>query len=69
MIEKEFEHLMKPAKSRAEAYERLSEIVEALRQRCPWDKVQTRQSLRPCMIETPSGWNSVTSCSRSFFKA
>ena len=50
-MKKEFEHLMEHAQTRAEAYERLSEIVEILRQECPWDKVQTRESLRPCMIE------------------
>lgn len=42
---------MTPAESRAEAYERLSAVVEVLRQHCPWDRVQTRESLRPCMIE------------------
>ncbi len=50
-MKKEFEHLMTPAATRAEAYERLSEIVEVLRVHCPWDRVQTRESLRPDMIE------------------
>jgi tetrapyrrole methylase family protein/MazG family protein len=51
MERKEFEHLMTPAATRAEAYERLSEVVEILRVHCPWDRVQTRESLRPGMIE------------------
>ncbi len=42
---------MTEAETGEEAYERLSEIVGILRSECPWDRVQTRESLRPCMIE------------------
>jgi tetrapyrrole methylase family protein/MazG family protein len=31
--------------------EELIKIMEALRQRCPWDRVQTRQSLKPFLVE------------------
>jgi tetrapyrrole methylase family protein/MazG family protein len=48
---KEYEHLMQPGRTRGEAYERLSEIIEVLRVKCPWDRVQTRQSLRKDMLE------------------
>ena len=35
------------------AYRRLSEIVKTLRGEngCPWDKKQTPQSMRPCVVE------------------
>ena len=33
------------------AFERLHEIVEELRQKCPWDRVQTKESLRHLTIE------------------
>jgi tetrapyrrole methylase family protein/MazG family protein len=32
-------------------FKRLVEIMEALRKRCPWDKKQTRQSLKPYLVE------------------
>lgn len=38
----------KPA---AEAFIRLKEIMDELREKCPWDKKQTVQSLRPQTIE------------------
>lgn len=34
-----------------EAFGRLADVVEELRQKCPWDKVQTNESLRPNTIE------------------
>ena len=33
------------------AFERLSEILDTLREKCPWDKVQTMKSLRYLTIE------------------
>ena len=38
-------------KDKKEALERLTEIVGILRQECPWDKVQTHESLIPGMLE------------------
>ena len=34
-------------------FDELVEIIETLRSEngCPWDKVQTHESLRPCMME------------------
>ena len=46
-----YEHLLKPGEGKGEAIERLYEIVSILRVECPWDKVQTHDSLRKCMIE------------------
>lgn len=43
--------LMQLATGEIEAYLRLKEIVKILRKECPWDKVQTHESLRVCMIE------------------
>jgi XTP/dITP diphosphohydrolase len=36
---------------RAEAFERLAVIMDELRQRCPWDMKQTKESLRHLTIE------------------
>ena len=33
------------------AVARLKEIISVLRKECPWDKVQTHESLRSCMLE------------------
>ncbi|MCI8609378.1 MAG: nucleoside triphosphate pyrophosphohydrolase [Firmicutes bacterium] len=43
--------LCKTAESTEEAISRLVEIVKVLRIECPWDKVQTHESLRGCLIE------------------
>lgn len=34
-----------------EAFNRLVEIIKVLRKECPWDKVQTHESLKKCLIE------------------
>jgi len=37
--------------SAGEQFERLVEIMHELRHSCPWDREQTHQSLRPCLLE------------------
>ena len=39
------------SKPAAEAFLRLSEILDTLRRECPWDRVQTMKSLRYLTIE------------------
>ena len=39
------------ATTREEAIARLCDIVALLRKECPWDRVQTHESLKTCMIE------------------
>ncbi len=46
-----YPELQKTAASDSEAVKRLSDIIELLRKECPWDKVQTHQTLRKCMLE------------------
>mgnify|MGYP000898770726 FL=1 len=46
-----YEPLFHSAKNEADAIERLANIVHVLRKECPWDKVQTHDSLKRCMIE------------------
>lgn len=48
---KEYEYLYKEAETKEESISRLTEIVKILREECPWDKVQTHESLRKCLIE------------------
>ena len=36
---------------RLEAFERLLNIMDDLREKCPWDKKQTFETLRPLTIE------------------
>jgi MazG family protein len=48
---KEYEYLTETKDNEGEAFERLRTIVGILRQKCPWDKVQTHESLRTCMLE------------------
>lgn len=50
-MKRDFEELYKTAKDSGEAINRLIEIVKVLRVLCPWDKVQTHQTLTRCMIE------------------
>ena len=47
----EYAELYDPALTGGEAMERLARIIKILRKLCPWDKVQTHESLRRCMIE------------------
>ncbi|MBO5666232.1 MAG: hypothetical protein J6S45_02170, partial [Firmicutes bacterium] len=48
-----FEELYKKGETAGEAAERLMELIRALRSEngCPWDRVQTHESLRRDMIE------------------
>ena len=46
-----YEPLFHSAENEANAIERLTLIVRILRKECPWDKVQTHESLKRCMIE------------------
>jgi XTP/dITP diphosphohydrolase len=54
--------------TRAEAFERLVQIMDELREKCPWDRKQTIQSLRQMTLEetyeladaiTDSDWKSI----------
>lgn len=42
---------MHTRESQMQAFGRLLDILDELRQKCPWDKVQTNESLRPLTIE------------------
>ena len=50
-MKEKYEHLIKSASTDEEAITRLKEIVAILRIECPWDKKQTHETLRSCMIE------------------
>ena len=47
----EYADLYKEAETEGEAMVRLAEVIKLLRKLCPWDRVQTHESLRRCMIE------------------
>ena len=47
----EYAALYKEAETDGEAMERLAEVIKLLRRLCPWDRVQTHESLRRCLIE------------------
>lgn len=47
----EYKHLYKTAGTAGESITRLIEIIKILRKECPWDREQTHESLRKCMIE------------------
>ena len=42
---------MHSAQEKAQAFTRLLEVLDTLRQKCPWDAKQTNESLRPNTIE------------------
>lgn len=50
---KQFERWREEKDTAGEAFERLLEIIRFLRtpEGCPWDRVQTHESLKKCMIE------------------
>ncbi len=50
-IRQEFRHLTEGAENDRDAIERLVEIIRVLRVECPWDRVQTHESLRQGMLE------------------
>lgn len=47
----EKEKLSKESITEEEAFSRLRDIVRVLRKECPWDKAQTHQSLKSCLLE------------------
>lgn len=50
-MKKEYEALYQTKDDAGEALKRLAEIIKILRVECPWDKVQTHESLTRCMVE------------------
>lgn len=50
-IREEYRHLTEGAGNDRDAIERLVEIIRVLRVECPWDRVQTHESLRQGMLE------------------
>lgn len=46
-----YEKLMEEANSTGEAIARLDEIIKILRVECPWDREQTHESIRSCLLE------------------
>lgn len=50
-VKDEYLHLISDSADNKEAIERLAEIIRVLRAECPWDRVQTHESLRKGMIE------------------
>ncbi len=50
-MENRYAELLKPEENPGKAIERLYKIVSILRLECPWDKVQTHETLTKCMIE------------------
>lgn len=50
-MKKEYEHLSITAKTAEDATKRLQEIISILRKECPWDREQTHDTLRTCMLE------------------
>lgn len=50
-IRQKYRHLTAGAENDRDAIERLVEIIRILRVECPWDRVQTHESLRQGMLE------------------
>lgn len=50
-IRQKYRHLTEGAENDRDAIERLVEIIRILRVECPWDRVQTHESLRQGMLE------------------
>lgn len=50
-MKEEYRGLALPGRDPEEAFKRLSRIISILRKECPWDRKQTHDSLRSCMIE------------------
>lgn len=50
-LKPEYSHLYQHAEGTAASAKRLDDIIALLRKHCPWDKVQTHQSLRKCLLE------------------
>ncbi|WP_051280688.1 nucleoside triphosphate pyrophosphohydrolase [Anaerovorax odorimutans] len=50
-MDKNYESFYIEANTAEGALKRLMSIIKVLRQKCPWDKVQTHESLKQCLIE------------------
>lgn len=50
-MREEYEHLRQEAASSEQALARLAEIISILRKQCPWDRAQTHETLKACMLE------------------
>lgn len=50
-MKEEFKRLSFAADNSGDALERLAEIIKILRVECPWDRVQTHETLTACMLE------------------
>lgn len=50
-IKEQYRQLCDPGEDSQKSLSRLEAIIDILRVECPWDKVQTHESLRPGMIE------------------
>ena len=51
MMKETYQPLAAPAKNKETAIKRLADIIAILRVACPWDRVQTHDSLRAGMLE------------------
>lgn len=50
-MREEYAHLMREAATSEQALARLAEIISILRKQCPWDRAQTHETLKACMLE------------------
>ncbi len=50
-IAEEYLGLAKTGDTEEAALRRLMDIIKILRKECPWDRVQSHESLRPCLLE------------------
>ena len=50
-MEEKYAELKKKAEGTGAALSRLDAIIKVLRKECPWDRVQTHETLRECLIE------------------
>lgn len=50
-MNEKYSEFYESARTPEEALARLAGIIEILRRECPWDRVQTHESLETCMIE------------------
>ena len=50
-MKENYEKLMAEGKTAEEAITRLDEIMKILRVECPWDREQTHESIRTCLLE------------------
>ena len=51
MKKTEYAPLYEVKENEGEALVRLAEIIKVLRKECPWDRVQTHETLTKCMLE------------------